>query len=146
MSENPRHEPGASSRPQTIKMMRGFKTASVIVGMLFPAVTAPFLAGLYPTVRFPRERIDVHISPDRAEVRGTYIYQNPFPFPVVQAFRYPVPTDDLHRGAVITDKIPMLLFCVLLLGAHNAQAGQDNTETLEDAIGKQSGQGVRGKA
>ena len=53
----------------------------------------PFLAGFLPIVRFPQEQIDIHVFPDHIRVRGVYVYENPFPFPVTQGFSIP-----FHRG------------------------------------------------
>ena len=39
-----------------------------IAALLLAAAAFPFLAGIYPVVRFPRERIDVYVYPDRIAV------------------------------------------------------------------------------
>ena len=56
----------------------------------------PFLAGLVPTVRFVRERIDVTLAPDEVRVHGVYVYRNPWPVPVVQGLAVPLPVDREH--------------------------------------------------
>ncbi|MDM8522098.1 hypothetical protein QUF80_01900 [Desulfococcaceae bacterium HSG8] len=55
----------------------------------------------YPPVRFIREQIDIRVCPDHISVRGIYVFKNPFPFPVVQGFFYPVPTDEDHPEPVL---------------------------------------------
>jgi hypothetical protein len=56
----------------------------------------PLLAGLVPTVRFVRERIDVTLAPDEVRVHGVYVYRNPWPIPVVQGLAVPLPVDREH--------------------------------------------------
>jgi hypothetical protein len=56
----------------------------------------PFLAGLLPIVHFVRERIDIAVYPEEVRVEGFYVYRNPWPFPVVQAFSIPLPVDASH--------------------------------------------------
>ena len=65
-----------------------------------------FLAGLYPMVRFPEEQIDIEVYPQYVRVKGTYVYKNPFPFPVVQGFNIPLPMDAEHPEPVqLTAKV-----------------------------------------
>lgn len=66
---------------QNLKSRHGFIFAAI--GILAALVLFPFLAGFYPTVRFPREYIDVHVFPGHITVKARYVYKNPFPFPVV---------------------------------------------------------------
>jgi hypothetical protein len=56
----------------------------------------PFLAGILPIVRFTDEQIDIRVYPDHVLMQGTYVYQNPFPFPVVQGLSVPFPIDSDH--------------------------------------------------
>lgn len=56
----------------------------------------PFLAGILPIVRFTDEQIDIRVYPDYVLMQGTYVYQNPFPFPVVQGLSVPFPVDSDH--------------------------------------------------
>jgi len=72
------------------------KRSLIILALLCAAILLPFITGLYPTVRFPREFIDVHVYPDHVRVEALYVYKNPFPFPVIQGFHYPLPVDDKH--------------------------------------------------
>ena len=65
------------------------------------ALILPFLAGLYPIVRFPEEQIDIEVYHDHVWVEGTYVYRNPFPFPVVQGFSIPLPIDLGHPSPVM---------------------------------------------
>jgi len=55
-----------------------------------------FLTGLYPIVLFPEEQIDIEVYPDHVWVKGTYVYKNPFPFPVTQSLIIPFPMDSDH--------------------------------------------------
>lgn len=59
-------------------------------------LTLPFLAGLLPIVRFTEEQIDIRVYPDYVVMQGIYVYQNPFPFPVVQGLSVPFPIDVDH--------------------------------------------------
>src|SRR5574337_818473 len=66
------------------------------LGGLALLLLLPFLAGLVPIVRFPRERIDIAVYPREIEVSGLYVYRNPWPFPVTQGFTVPLPVDANH--------------------------------------------------
>jgi hypothetical protein len=68
--------------------------------LLFVAVF-PFLAGMYPILRFAEEQIDIHVYPDHIKVEGYYVYKNPFPFPVIQGFSFPLPVDQSHPQPVL---------------------------------------------
>ena len=63
-------------------------------------LTLPFLAGMLPIVRFTEEQIDIRVYPDHVLMQGIYVYQNPFPFPVVQGLSVPFPIDDEHPTPV----------------------------------------------
>lgn len=67
-----------------------------ILTILLVALVFPFFAGLYPIVRFTHEQIDIHVFSDHVMVKGHYIYENPFPFPVIQGFSIPLPIDADH--------------------------------------------------
>lgn len=56
----------------------------------------PFLAGILPIVLFTDEQIDIKVYPDYVLMQGIYVYQNPFPFPVVQGLSVPLPVDEDH--------------------------------------------------
>ena len=60
----------------------------------------PFLAGIMPIVRFTEEQIDIRVYPDYVLMQGIYVYQNPFPFPVVQGLSVPFPVDEDHPTPV----------------------------------------------
>jgi hypothetical protein len=60
----------------------------------------PFLAGILPIVRFTEEQIDIRIYPDYVLLHAIYVYQNPFPFPVVQGLSVPFPVDNDHPTPV----------------------------------------------
>jgi hypothetical protein len=66
------------------------------LGLIALLLLLPFLAGLLPIVHFVRERIDIAVYPDEIQVEGLYVYRNPWPFPVVQAFSIPLPVDARH--------------------------------------------------
>ena len=53
----------------------------------------PFLSGLLPIARFTEERIAITVCPDHVRVRGTYVYDNHLPFPVIQGLTVPLPID-----------------------------------------------------
>jgi len=88
------------------------------VGLVCWLLPLPFLLGLYPVVGFPREEIDVHVYPDHVVVEAWYVYQNPFPFPVVQGYalplptgpQLPMPTDVWAKRLDSEDEIPLRLF------------------------------------
>ena len=63
-------------------------------------LTLPFLAGMLPIVRFTEEQIDIRVYPDHVLMQGIYVYQNPFPLPVVQGLSVPFPVDDEHPTPV----------------------------------------------
>ena len=60
----------------------------------------PFLGGILPIVRFTEEQIDIRVYPDHVLMQGVYVYQNPFPFPVVQGLSVPFPVDKDHPTPV----------------------------------------------
>lgn len=60
------------------------------------ALAFPFLAGLYPIVRFTQEQIDIEVHPEYVSIKGYYVYENPLPFPVAQGFSIPLPVDSDH--------------------------------------------------
>ncbi len=64
--------------------------------LLLCILVTPFLAGFYPIVRFTQEQIDIRLYSDHVWVTGTYVYNNPFPFPVIQALSIPFPVDSEH--------------------------------------------------
>jgi hypothetical protein len=66
------------------------------LGLIALLVLLPFLAGLLPIVHFVRERIDIAVYPEEVQVEGLYVYWNPWPFPVAQAFSIPLPVDTSH--------------------------------------------------
>ena len=66
------------------------------LGLIALLLLLPFLAGLLPIVHFVRERIDIAVYPEEVRVEGFYVYRNPWPFPVVQAFSIPLPVDASH--------------------------------------------------
>ena len=63
-------------------------------GLCVMALFGAFLS--WPLVRFTEEEIYITACPEYVEVTGYYIYQNPFPFPVVQGFSIPFPVDRDH--------------------------------------------------
>ncbi len=67
-----------------------------VISLIFALAIFPFAAGIIPIVRFTSETIDVHLYPDEIHVEGHYFYKNPFPFPVMQGFSIPFPTDSEH--------------------------------------------------
>jgi len=73
--------------------------------LLFPVIVIillfPFLAGLYPIVRFTEEEINIFVHRNHIEMRGTYIYSNPLPFPVIQGMSIPLPVDLGHPHPVL---------------------------------------------
>lgn len=50
-------------------------------------------AGLVPIARFPRERIELTLSPELLEVDGTYVYEGRTPLPLPQGLTIPFPVD-----------------------------------------------------
>ncbi|MBN1881612.1 MAG: hypothetical protein JW885_05510 [Deltaproteobacteria bacterium] len=60
-----------------------------------------FLSGVLPVVRFTEEQIDITVYPDRVHVRGTYVYDNFLPFPVIQGLTVPLPIDQDNPSPVL---------------------------------------------
>ncbi|CAB5090423.1 hypothetical protein D3OALGA1CA_5847 [Olavius algarvensis associated proteobacterium Delta 3] len=73
---------------------------SVFLILLLCLFTFPFLAGIVPIVRFPSEQIDIDVFPEFIVVKGAYVYENPFPFPVTQGFTIPFHQDPQHPPPV----------------------------------------------
>ncbi len=48
-------------------------------------------SGALPLARFTDETIAIDIEGDRIHVDGTYVYENPFPFPIRQGMSVPFP-------------------------------------------------------
>lgn len=114
----PEASPPALSIPVLIPgcMMRAFNRRAVVnaiteklnlqflgwhyLFLLLFFVTLPFLAGILPIVRFTDEQINIRVFNDHVEMQGTYVYQNPFPFPVVQGLAVPLPADADHPTPV----------------------------------------------
>ena len=69
--------------------------------LLFSFIAVLFLSGLLPVVRFTEERIDITVYPDHVRVRGTYVYDNPLPFPVIQGLSIPLPVDRDNPAPVL---------------------------------------------
>lgn len=63
------------------------------ISILLLVAALPLLSGLYPAVNFTKERIDITVYGDRIKMRGIYVYENPFPFPIVQGYSIPLPVD-----------------------------------------------------
>ena len=61
---------------------------------------APFLLGVLPTTRFVEEQIDIYVNPSYIRVKGSYVYKNPFPFPVLQGLNIPFHVDADHAPPV----------------------------------------------
>jgi hypothetical protein len=66
------------------------------LGLALSGLAFPFLAGLVPIVRFPREVIEIEVHPDHVVVDGLYVYRNPLPVPALQGFSVPLPVDEAH--------------------------------------------------
>ncbi|MGD8706303.1 MAG: hypothetical protein PVI84_12385 [Syntrophobacterales bacterium] len=69
--------------------------------LLLFCLVFPFLVGLRPIARFTEEQIDIHVYQDHVRVNGYYIYENPFPFPVVQGFLLPLPVGESHPQPIL---------------------------------------------
>jgi hypothetical protein len=78
-----------------MRLARRFHPATLVAGgMLVPVALS--LAGIIPTVRFTRERIEVTVHPDSINVDGLYVYTNPLPIALSQGLRVPFSTDTSH--------------------------------------------------
>ncbi len=67
-----------------------------VISLIFALAILPFAAGIIPLVHFTSEKIDVHVYSEEVRIDGHYFYRNPFPFPVMQGFSIPFPTDVDH--------------------------------------------------
>lgn len=52
--------------------------------------------GIVPIALFPEETIEVFVHNGSIEVQATYIYKNPWSFPIEQGFSVPLPVDANH--------------------------------------------------
>lgn len=66
----------------------------VFMCVFFCLLVLPFLAGVYPVVNFTEEEINITVYPGHVHVKGAYLYENPYPFPVTQGFSIPLPKDN----------------------------------------------------
>ncbi len=80
----------------TLRKIHSSPSFGPSLALLLSLLPIPFLAGRIPIVHFVREHIDIHVFPKQVRVEGLYIYQNPFPFPVVQGYSIPLPVDSAH--------------------------------------------------
>jgi hypothetical protein len=67
----------------------------VIILCLGAVLLLPCL-GFAPVAVFPEELIDLSVHEKDIEVRATYVYKNPWPFPIEQGFCVPLPVDSKH--------------------------------------------------
>lgn len=65
--------------------MRWFAGLLAVLGVLA-------FSGLLPLARFTAETISIEIDGDRIRVDGTYVYENPLPFPIRQGMAVPLPS------------------------------------------------------
>ena len=99
----------------------------------------PFLTGILPIVRFTDEKIDIRVYPDHVLMHGIYVYQNPFPFPVVQGLSVPFPIDADHPTPIQLS-IRQLglksrpLATRYLLGAHRFNLSFNAREQIQIAV------------
>jgi hypothetical protein len=75
----------------------------VACAILVPVALA--WAGIIPTFRFNRERIEVTVHPSFIEMDGIYVYANPLPIPWSQGLRVPFAVDPSHP-APATVEVP----------------------------------------
>ena len=60
-------------------------------GALLLVVALLVFSGTLPVARFTAETISIDIDGDRIRVDGTYVYENPLPFPIRQGMAIPFP-------------------------------------------------------
>jgi hypothetical protein len=63
------------------------------MSVLFGIGVLVFMTGFYPIARFTEESIEITIHPDHVFIHGSYVYENPYPFPITQGFSIPLPVD-----------------------------------------------------
>jgi hypothetical protein len=61
------------------------------LGALLLVLLIVVSSGALPLARFTAETISIDIEGDRIHVDGTYVYENPFPFPIRQGMSVPFP-------------------------------------------------------
>ena len=102
-------------------------------------LTLPFLSGILPIVRFTDEQIDIQVFPEHVVMQGTYVYQNPYPFPVVQGLSVPFPIDSDHPTPILMTARqlgtkPRLLETRYLLGRHRFNVIFKANEQVQIAV------------
>jgi len=73
-----------------------FRYLALFTSVFLSVAYLLIVLGLIPLARFPREWIEVTVYPEALEVNGLYIYANPWPFPIAQGLKTPLPVDPQH--------------------------------------------------
>lgn len=79
-------------------------------GALLLVVALLVFSGTLPVARFTAETISIDIEGDRIRVDGTYVYENPFPFPIRQGMSVPFPPGFEPVAVALTkenDELPL---------------------------------------
>ena len=97
------------------------------------------LVGLFPFVRFTEEQIDIEVYPNHIWVEGFYTFKNPFPFPVSQSFKFPLPADKDHPEPCMLfakqlNRSEKALPFVYILGTHRFRLKFDAHEQIKVVV------------
>jgi len=68
-------------------------SAYLFMSVLFGIAVLVFMTGLFPIMRFTAETIEITVHPEHVLIQGSYVYENPYPFPITQGFSIPLPVD-----------------------------------------------------
>lgn len=94
------------------------------------AACAAIFGGIVPVARFPSEVITIDLEPSRVLVDATYVYENPFPFPIGQGFVVPTPEGFEPTDLLLTrDSKPLALRH--LLGQHRFELRFEGHQRVE---------------
>lgn len=83
------------------RRLAGWERSSVLnpdicIAALLTGAAVYFFSGYFTTVRFDRERIEVHVWRGSIRVKGLYHYSNRSPLPAVLTLKVPFPVDLDH--------------------------------------------------
>jgi hypothetical protein len=79
-----------------------------VIGLVSLVVLVLEWQGVFSFVRFTRERIEIILHPHSFEVIGTYMFENPLPWPWLRGLRFPIPVDADHPAPAEVEVLEIL--------------------------------------